>query len=1246
MPRRSVGQVSAVLLAIAFSTLLLSHSPVQATEPGSLRITSVEATVFFPKVQPGQPLRQIVRVGLENAGEPCEAQAKITLAGQAPYVESLGQVAAQASVQEIHVPDVAQPTEVTVELRIANRPEPVARHQFVLQPAKKWRVFCVSYSHHDLGYGDYPHRLRTTIRHANIERPLRFCRETDGWDEESKFRFVIETSEPIPSFLSSHSDADAAELAQRIREGRIQLAGLHNTANTEQLSQESLTRLFYLSNRHTRDLLDVPASKTAQVDDVIGLTWPLATLCQEAGLPYFFHGHNGCATCLLPAAKEPLFFWQGPDGHSRVLVRSTDYGGYAGDSLADGSEKHVETAIRKFSGPNWPYDLILLQEGTDFQLVTLDVAQKIRAWNAKWAYPRLVCATMDMFFAAMTDQADPTQIKTFAKDGNNEWADQDANDAWLLGQARRVGESLPTTETLATIAQAVAGGGYPWTDIYQGYHRLLAYHEHTNAIDNVEADPERMRRYETELEENREMVAEAKEFDARARRGAWDRLLPLISTEGDKTVVVFNPLTSVRTDVVPLDTAGLPKSYQLIDPTTNQAIPHQTLPDGQTVFVASEVPSLGYKSYRIVSGGAASPASADPDRAGDLVLENRFYRLSLDPKTGTIASLRDKQLDVELVDATSPHKFNEYLYERYETSDPKDPPRQYRVESAQVTIVRGPVADVATVSAAPFGVESLQQRVTLYHQLKRIEFDLDLVKSPSGRDCRMKHPDPRNRESLYLALPLAIPEFQFHHELPGAVVEPIRDQFTGSCTAFYAIRHYADVSNTRYGATVASVDASLVEYGRPRGCLTVDPHPNQGEFEKVMEYPANSRIYLYLLNNMFNTNVRWDQAGPIHFGYSLSSHEGDWRTGRAGGFGEAVHQPLFSEIISQKQQGRLPASLSFVTIDQPNVACTTIKPAEANGAGIIVRVAERQGVATEATVKLPFLGPISSVTETDLVENDRQALPLEKESQIRLSLPPFGVKTIRVRCQPRTGTSPVRELAAKGVSDMEIALTWQVDPAVAKELSHFHVYRGATADFRPSLRNLVQRPVSTTCVDRPQLNYGGWINNRLEPETAYYYRVTAVDRWNNESPVTGPVQATTLKTREKDMVPLPVECLRAVFVSPLTPYRSVNLLFRTNCESDIAKYEIYRSTQSGFVPDAKNRVAEVAADTIIPGSTVYGHTPVDYQVRDFDHAMYWDTQVEPGGVYFYRVGAVDRAGQRGPVSPEASVRVAPATGDK
>ena len=96
-------------------------------------------------------------------------------------------------------------------------------------------------------------------------------------------------------------------------------------------------------------------------------------------------------------------------------------------------------------------------------------------------------------------------------------------------------------------------------------------------------------------------------------------------------------------------------------------------------------------------------------------------------------------------------------------------------------------------------------------------------------------------------------------------------------------------------------------------------------FEKVMNYPANSRMYLYLLNNMFASNIRWDQAGPMSFSYSIRSHDGDWRQGSADEFGWEVHCPLLAKVVRGKKQGVLPASAGLLAVDPPNVVCTAIE---------------------------------------------------------------------------------------------------------------------------------------------------------------------------------------------------------------------------------------------------------------------------------------------------------------------------------
>lgn len=1232
---RFVGfTVFAVTLLFA-STVCTGESIDPASPASALQIVRVEPTPLFPKPTETQPLKQLARLHLNNRGEPMAVVAKISVGRQAPHTQELGTVAKGKSTLTLSVPDFAATTRLSIEL-LTKDGRPLAAQQVDWRPVRKWTIYCVSSSHHDLGFGDYPHRLRTNIRHMNIERPLAFCRETDHWDNDSKFRFLIETSEPITSFLSSQSETVAAELGRRIREGRIQLGGLHSTVSTEQLGHELMARLFYQTNRHSRDLLGVPASRTAQNDDVIALTWPLATFCAEADVPYLFHGYNGCSVCMQPANREPVFFWQGPGGQhgKKILVRSYPY---ASDAIGDGKEDAIERIIAKFPQETWPYDVLLSQDGWDFTLITMENARKIHDWNAKWAYPRLVCATMDMFFDAVARQADPTKIKTFAKDGNNQWADQDATDAWLLGRARRADENVPTAEKFATIAQAVTGGGNSWTDIFQAYHRLLTYHEHTDAIFQVRPELELMRRYETEQEENREMVVEASQFAARAQSSALKRLTDSIHRDAERTLMVFNPLSRQRSDVVRVEAGSLAIGDRLVDAATGKQTPWQTMPDGSCLFVAQDVPSLGYRTYGVVKGGPQAMAAVG--ETVPTVLENRFYRVAFDSKTGTIASIRDKDLDVELVDQKSPHRFNEYLYERFETHDWKQPAAWHRVETARLQASSGPVADVMQVTAKATGAKKIVQTVLVYHDLKRIDFVLDLVKAPSGRRDNMTSDDPFGKESVYLALPFAVPDHQIRHELPGCVSQPVQDLFDGACTAFYAVRHFSDISNPRYGVTVSAAESSLIEYDHPRSCpqQSADNTPRtRGRFEHAKTPIATSRMYLYLMNNMFDVNIRWDQPGPVRFTYALRSHAGDWRQGETDQFGWDNMNPLIAVLATGKNKATLPSFGSFVTIDRANVACTTIKPAEANGAGFILRFVETQGRETNATVALPFLPPIVAATETNLVEVDRpNRLTVGDGNRVGLALRPFGVTTIRVNCAP--AAVAISDAKAEAISDMEVALSWQTNPADSRNVSHYHVYRGTKPDFTPNLLNLVQRPTGMSCVDKPQLHYGGWINNRLEPATTYYYHIAAVDRWNNQGPISPAVSATTLKSSEKNMPPLGVECLRAISVSPLSRFNAVNLLWRTSCESDVRNYEVYRFTSPGGIPNPAARIAVVSAETVIKGGHEYGQTPLDHRAREYDHMMYLDQTMRPATAYYYRVVAVDEAGQKGLPSDEAAV---------
>jgi hypothetical protein len=550
-------------------------------------------------------------------------------------------------------------------------------------------------------------------------------------------------------------------------------------------------------------------------------------------------------------------------------------------------------------------------------------------------------------------------------------------------------------------------------------------------------------------------------------------------------------------------------------------------------------------------------------------------------------------------------------------------------KAAEVSLVRGPVADIWTVRGRAMGVEQLEQTVIAYHHLKRIDFSMWLDKSPFEGNYG------NTREGVFAALPFSIPGFTIRHEIPGAVIEPYHQQVEGSATDHYAVRSFTDLSNEQYGVTLCPIETSLLSYGEPQVTPLGGEWP-WWKFETSREYPQNSRVYIYLMNNMFGVNTRIDQRGPADFRWALRSHEGDWKTGRANEFGRQVQQPLLVWRADGKNKGAWAASESFMSVDQSNVSCSTIKPAEANGQGMILRFNETTGKETAVEASLPFLGKISSVIETNLVEVDRHPLELTGEHTFTFKIRSFGVKTVRVICDPVKPLLSPTGIKALATADMQVELAWD-SREKDDQISHYNIYRDKSPECEVNQLNFLGQSTSASFTDRPQLNHMGWIRMVPEPNTEYYYRIVAVDRLNNVSEASEAFKVKTLRTDEKNLLPLRVEGVSTVLVSPLTPHHFVNVLFRTACEPDITAYEVHRSTSSGFTPGTETLQGMVKSDDIIKGSNDYGHTEIDYPVKDFDHTMYRDKSIKPKTTYHYKVCAVDAAGQKGEFSTEAVI---------
>src|SRR5262249_47725328 len=149
-------------------------------------------------------------------------------------------------------------------------------------------------------------------------------------------------------------------------------------------------------------------------------------------------------------------------------------------------------------------------------------------------------------------------------------------------------------------------------------------------------------------------------------------------------------------------------------------------------FVASDVPSLGYKCYRLKSaesGMAASPASN-----AALELQNSYYRVALDASSGSVRTIFDKELNRDLVDVSSPYRFNQYLYVtgadklpnrlvQYSTTSPAPvldvhPSRRGRI----VSVTTAPFATVAHLESSGLNTPRIDTEIILPAEQKKILF--------------------------------------------------------------------------------------------------------------------------------------------------------------------------------------------------------------------------------------------------------------------------------------------------------------------------------------------------------------------------------------------------------------------------------------------------------------------------------------------------------------------------------------------
>lgn len=934
---------------VLYDALKLTNDPEGKMPEPAINRVSLIPTILF--VADGSKLKQVIELSAEvSPGSPdCAATLKI---GGATQSIALTPGLMGTAQQEVHIDEITAPTTAEITVTCGSQSKSASCE---LRPQKRWKIYLQPSSHVDVGYTDFQERV--VERHnENMSVALDMIRE------HPDFKWNTETAWVEDNYLSMMPEDKKAEFIKRAKEGRVGCQAVYGNMLTGICSHESFIRDLYFARAMAKKY-GIPYD-IAMSSDVPTQVWTLPTVLAGAGIKYFSDGLNltrGDSFNRL-FGKSP-FYWQGPDGAKVLTWLSPGYAHAAHLGLlgtVDGAENRVEGFLRGYDRADYPYDAVLAFGGIgDNQLLNPVMAQVIDDWNKKYAYPKIIPCRGPEFFQYVESKF-RDKIPTLSGDAGVYWEDGAGSSAYETALVRRAKEDLAGAEKLWSLMSAASGAAYPKAEFDLAWKNAILYDEHTWGAHCSISQPENEQTLHQWKIKARFAYDAASQADALVR-GALDQLAKSVKC-GQDSVVVFNPL-----------------SFPYTGPVTAKD------KSGRSVLVwAKDVPPTGCKVVPIakldVTADLGQGLSANFTAGETPVLQNRFYRLEFDKATGAVKSLRDKELNLELVDPKAAHGINEYIYVAGQGATAKEVTRDAATPPATTSGSIDYIADgkssrpyryVMEVKTSGYKTPQVVSRVILYEDTKRIDFENVLTKD-----------ETYDKEAGYFAFPFGLTNPELYVELPDGVVRPKKEMLPGACMQWYCLQDFAAAADESCAVVWTAVESPLMTLGDLNRDTFKSPLPIE-----------NGHMYGYVFNNYWFTNYKASQGGEMVFRFALTSMK-KYDPAAASRFGQSarISLPAVVCVASSGAAGSAPGS--FCSASPSNVMVQAVKQAE-SGQGIIVRLREVSGSKVEAQLKLGPRG-FKEAWSCNLVEDPQSKLRISS-GKVSVPMQANGLATVLLK---------------------------------------------------------------------------------------------------------------------------------------------------------------------------------------------------------------------------------------------------------
>lgn len=987
-PQNSMGNLAPGQSGIVYDALAFTHNDQKRYASGSV-FAAVLPTIFYKTSSVG--LQEIVDVYPElQAGAALSGKVALDIGGKQftqPLVldGEFGEAHLRFAVPEWH-------GEVQAMLSIDG-------HRFPqkLEAAKKWTLDIVPHEHLDIGFTDYAPKV-AELQSESVDGVL------DLLKQRPNFRWTLDGSWIAQQYLQSRSQERKNQFLAAVRAGDIIIPAQFVNELTGTASLEGLIHSLYYSHS-LADKYNLPIG-AANITDVPSYSWSYASVLHNAGVKYLVAGSNSWrapAILLGHWNEKSPFYWEGPDGGRVMMWYSRAYlqlaSMYGTPPTLPAVEDATPVFLQAYTRPDYTANSVILY-GSQIENTPLSREQVNlpEIWAEKYAYPKMTFTTFEAAMASLEKQLGGS-LKVYRGDFGPYWEDGLTSDAKHVAIFRRSQQRILTAEKMSVLPALLNPDLRPdAARIGEAWENMLLFSEHTWTSASGTTQPEGDEYLRQLQQKDLESVIAHNDI-AKSIEQSWMQLESLINVKQD-SILVFNSLSWDRSGWVDVD---LSDGKIIVDAATKQPvlqtilrresgllIPGFGVPTNRVRFQAADVPAMGYRTFAIVPAASSSTSLQHslPVPTGD-VMQNRYYRITLDPQHGAIKSIYDKLLQRELVDSQSPFLFGSYVY--VEGGDDAPGNTLYRYGVAQhlptlnpieashgklVSITRNAEGLTAVLTSSTSNTPVIQLEITLPSDRKSIDLTYKVQKTATLR-----------KEATYFVFPFAGKKPDFSYETQNGWVNPARDELIGGSREWYAVNHWVATTSDSVTTAILPLDAPIVTFGDiVRGTWPLEFNPN------------SNAIFSWIMSNYWDTNYASSQGGNYVFRYRIVSMKG-FDVQQLTRTGWEAMTPLESDSVGPSPYPRIlgNTAASFLHINSNAVVATTWKIAE-DGEGSIVRLEETAGRSESVVIHSDYLS-VQHAWLCNILEQKQKELQIGTNG-IDLTIPAYGVVTVRMETQP------------------------------------------------------------------------------------------------------------------------------------------------------------------------------------------------------------------------------------------------------